>query len=146
MDAERARAFLRGLPHVAETVQWGAKLVFWVGDRAVGGKMFAVIDLEGEGRAVLSFATEPEGYAELLERDGVIPAPYLARAHWVGLERWNALRWAELQERLRTAHGIVAARLSKRTRSVLEMPAAKRKQLIAERRKVPAKKAPEEGQ
>jgi hypothetical protein len=37
MDAERAREFLRKLPLVEETMQWGNNLVFWVGDKAVGG-------------------------------------------------------------------------------------------------------------
>src|ERR1035437_9571719 len=46
MDAERLRAYLLTLPHVVETMQWGANLVFWVGDKAIGGKMFAVIDLD----------------------------------------------------------------------------------------------------
>ncbi len=45
MDAERARAFLLTLPHVVETEQWGHNLVFWVGDKAIGGKMFALINL-----------------------------------------------------------------------------------------------------
>jgi hypothetical protein len=31
MDAERLRAYLLTLPHVVETMQWGANLVFWVG-------------------------------------------------------------------------------------------------------------------
>src|ERR1700712_4622216 len=46
MDAERARAFLLKLPHVVETRQWGDNLVFWVGDKAIGGKMFALLNLD----------------------------------------------------------------------------------------------------
>ena len=46
MDAERLRAYLLTLPHVAETMQWGANLVYWVGDKVIGGKMFALIDLD----------------------------------------------------------------------------------------------------
>ena len=42
MDAERLREYLLRLPNVVETMQWGANLVFWVGDKAIGGKMFAV--------------------------------------------------------------------------------------------------------
>jgi predicted DNA-binding protein (MmcQ/YjbR family) len=45
MDAESTRAFLLKLPFVEETLQWGNNLVFWVSDKAVGGKMFALIDL-----------------------------------------------------------------------------------------------------
>jgi predicted DNA-binding protein (MmcQ/YjbR family) len=135
MDAERARAFLLSLPFVEETLQWGDNLVFWVGDKAIGGKMFAVINLDGDGRAVMSFAAGPEGMAELLEIDGIFPAPYLARAHWVALEHWNVLRKSELEARLRAGRGIIASRLPKRTRNVLAMPAAERRKVIADRKK-----------
>jgi predicted DNA-binding protein (MmcQ/YjbR family) len=102
--------------------------------------MFAVIDLDGAGRAVMSFAAGPEGMAELLEIDGIFPAPYLARAHWVALERWDALRKSELEARLRSARQIVEARLSKRTRVVLAMPLAEQRKLIGARKKGLAKR------
>jgi hypothetical protein len=77
MDAERARAFLLTLPYVVETGsearRWGDKLVFRVGAEADGGKMFAQFDFEADGRAVLSFAGGPEGFRELVEREGVYP-------------------------------------------------------------------------
>ena len=45
MNVELLRAFLLSLPHVEETMQWGDNLVFWVGDKAIGGKMFALANL-----------------------------------------------------------------------------------------------------
>ncbi len=120
MDAERARAFLLTLPYVVETDnetrRWGDKLIFRVGAEAVGGKMFAQFDFEEDGRAVLSFAAGPEGFRELLERDGVVPAPYRARIYWVALEGWGVLPQAELQELLRRAHALTYAKLPKRVR------------------------------
>ncbi len=139
MDAESTRAFLLKLPSVVETLQWGNNLVFWVGEKAIGGKMFALLNLDADNSGVLSFAAGPEGAAELLEVDGISPAPYLARAHWVALERWNALRGNELEARLRAARDIVEARLPKRTREVLAMPAGERRKLIAVRKKGLAK-------
>jgi predicted DNA-binding protein (MmcQ/YjbR family) len=139
MDSESARAFLLRLPLVEETLQWGNNLVFWVGDKAIGGKMFALLNLDADSNGVLSFAAGPEGGAELLEVDGIIPAPYLARAHWVAMERWNALRTSELEARLSAARDIVEARLPKRTRDVLAMPPVERRKLIAVRRKELAK-------
>ena len=50
MDAERIRAYLLTLPHAVETMQWGANLVFWVGDKAIGGKMFALVNLDSDDR------------------------------------------------------------------------------------------------
>jgi predicted DNA-binding protein (MmcQ/YjbR family) len=139
MDSESARAFLLRLPHVEETLQWGNNLVFWVGDKAIGGKMFALLNLDPDSNGVLSFAAGPEGAAELLEIDGIFPAPYLARAHWVAMERWNALRTSELEARLRAARDLVEAKLPKRTGDVLAMPISERRKLIAARRKELAK-------
>jgi predicted DNA-binding protein (MmcQ/YjbR family) len=119
MDPESIRAFLLTLPHVAETLQWGESLVFWAADKSIGGKMFAVLTL-GSPRGVLSFAAGPESFAELIEREGVFPAPYLARAHWVALERWDTLPSAELRSLLRGARDLVYAKLPARTRALLE--------------------------
>jgi predicted DNA-binding protein (MmcQ/YjbR family) len=135
MDAERIRAMLLKLPDVAETMQWGANLVFWAGDKAIGGKMFAVVDLDGKGGPVISYPAGSERFAELVEREGVIPAPYLARAHWVAVERWDVFRANEWQSELEAAHALITAKLPKRTRDVLAMPAGERKRLIAERKK-----------
>jgi predicted DNA-binding protein (MmcQ/YjbR family) len=119
MDAERARAFLLTLPHVAETLQWGDNLVFWVGDKSIGGKMFALVNLSADAHGVISFAAGPERALELLEREGFYPAPYLARAHWVATADWSTLRLPEWQAELRNAHAVIFAKLPKRTRETL---------------------------
>lgn len=135
MDAERARAFLLTLPHVAETLQWGDNLVFWVGDKSIGGKMFAVINLSADAHGVISFAAGPERAPDLLELEAFYPAPYLARAHWVATRDWNCLRLTEWQAELRNAHAVIFAKLPKRTRDVLAMPAKQRDSLITARKK-----------
>ncbi len=134
MDVERLRRFLLQLPHGEETLQWGENLVFWVGDKAIGGKMFALAPLGGPGGLVLSFHAGAAACGELLEREGVVPAPYFARIHWVALERWDALPARELEELLAAAHAAVFARLSKRTRETLCLPPQARRQAIAARR------------
>ena len=136
MDAEKLREMLLKLPHVAETMQWGANLVFWVGDKTIGGKMFALVDLDGKGGPVISYAAGPERFAELVEQEGIRPAPYLARAYWVAVERWDVFRTSEWMSELEAAHAIVHAKLPKRTRDVLAM--ANSKQTIAARKKKPA--------
>lgn len=141
MDAERLRASLLTLPHVVETMQWGANLVFWVGDKAIGGKMFALINLDGEGRAVLSFSAGPELYADLLEIEGIIPAPYMARIHWVAAQRWDVFRTSEWEAHLHHAHQITLAKLPPRARANLDLPAGQRRRLVADRRKLLAAKA-----
>jgi predicted DNA-binding protein (MmcQ/YjbR family) len=135
MDAEKLRAFLLTLPDVVETMQWGDNLVYWIADKSIGGKMFALASLAADHGAVLSFAAGPEGFAELVEREGLFPAPYLARAHWVAVERWDTLPPRELQSLLMRAREIVHAKLPKRTQDVLAMAPAAKKKLIAARKK-----------
>ena len=136
MDAESLRTFLLSLPDVCETMQWGDNLVYWVGDKAIGGKMFALASLEPDHGAVLSLAAGPERFAELVEVEGVFPAPYLARAHWVAVERWNTLPGSELKELLRSARGLVYEKLPARTKAALDLPAGEKKKLIVEGKKV----------
>lgn len=136
MDAERARAFLLTLPHVEETMQWGESLVFWVGDKAIGGKMFTLISLDGKLGSAVAFAAGAERAAELLEQDGLFPAPYLARAGWVAAEHWGAMQERAWKDEFSAAHERVLARLPGRTRETLAMPVKARKALILERRKL----------
>ena len=105
MSAEAVRRICLGLPAVTEKLQWGEHLVF-----KVGGKMFALANLDGEGNP-LSFKCSVEEFAELTEMEGIIPAPYFARAHWVALESWDALPSKELRCRLRRAYELVRDRL-----------------------------------
>jgi predicted DNA-binding protein (MmcQ/YjbR family) len=145
MDNERIRAICMALPHVAETVNWGHHLVYWVGDRDIGGRMFASTDLDGSGVGVLSFHCGAERFHELLEGNGIRPTPYSAKQHWVTLERWDALRPRQIEEELRLAHGLIYERLPKRTKTVLAMPEKERSKLIRERKKVVAERAKAKG-
>jgi predicted DNA-binding protein (MmcQ/YjbR family) len=140
MDNERIREICLSLPHAEEAVGWGHHLVFWVGDKTIGGKMFALIHLDGTGTGVAWFHCGAERYQELLEIEGIIPAPYMAKAHWVTIESWEILRTRQWEEELRLAHALVYERLPKRTKTVLAMPEKERAKLIRERRKLLAAK------
>jgi len=147
MEAESLRRYLLSLPHVVETVQWGGALVFWATEKSIGGKIFAIINLDDfdhhdRQKPVLSFATSPEIYPELLEVDGIIPAPYLARANWVALQHWRVFRTAELQALLSDAYHLVFAKLPAHTRALLAQPTAQRKKLIAQSRRLKAQQKP----
>ena len=138
MDAERIRAYLLTLPHVVDTMQWGATLVFWIGDKAIGGKMFALINLNDNSnwKSVLCYSAGPEHYAELLEIDGLFPAPYMARIWWVAAERWDVFRTPEWERELRAAYDLTLNKLPPKTRKVLDLPAKEQQKLILERRKL----------
>ncbi|MCX7604505.1 MAG: MmcQ/YjbR family DNA-binding protein [Bryobacteraceae bacterium] len=110
MDVEWVRAICVALPGAAEEILWESELVF-----KVGGKMFCVVSLE-PGSTWLSFKADEESFAELLERPGIVPAPYLARAKWVALETEDALPPGELKERLERSWRLVVDRLPKKAR------------------------------
>ncbi len=109
MDHESVRAYCLSLPHVTEDVQWGSDLLF-----RIGNKMFTVLTLEPGHGHCMSFKCTPEKFAELTERDHIMPAPYVARYHWVALESFAALKDSELKPLLRTAYDLVKVKLPKR--------------------------------
>ena len=114
MDIESVRAYCLSLPHVTEDVQWKSDLLF-----RIGGKMFAVVALEATSDHCMSFKCTPEKFAELTERPGIIPAPYVARYHWVALEDFQALPAKELKEQLKTAYQLVRDKLPAKVRKTL---------------------------
>jgi predicted DNA-binding protein (MmcQ/YjbR family) len=113
MDASWIRDLCLSFPAVTEHVIWGSDLTF-----KVAGKMFAHSVLE-PAPVWLSFKASPDSFYELIERPGIIAAPYLARAQWVALETKDALSSAELAALVRDAYDIIVAKLPKRTRDYL---------------------------
>jgi predicted DNA-binding protein (MmcQ/YjbR family) len=141
MDNERIREICFSLPHVAETVGWGHHLIYWAGDRDIGGKMFASTDLDGTGEGVLAFHCGAERFHELLEKDGIRPTPYSAKHYWVTLERWDALRPREIEEELKRAYALIFEKLPRRTKAVLGLSEQGRTKVIRERKKLLAERA-----
>ena len=131
------RKLCLSFPGTTEQIQWGCDLLF-----KVGGKMYAVMPLE-PAPVCLSFKASPEKFAELTERQNIIPAPYLARAQWVALETRDAVARGELADLLRESYEMVLARLPKNARQLIangrtEVPGARI--LTARKQKVASKK------
>jgi predicted DNA-binding protein (MmcQ/YjbR family) len=113
MTLDTIRRLCLSLPGVTEDIKWEDDLVF-----SVGGKMFVVAMLEPPHR--VSFKCDDETFAELVERDNVIPAPYLARAKWVSIESLGTgMDWRELEGRVRRSYELVKAGLPKRVQAEL---------------------------
>lgn len=85
---------------------------------------------------MISFSAGAERFSELVEMEGVTPAPYMARIFWVAAERWDVLRNSEWESELRAAHALTLAKLPKGVLAVLAMPERERAKVVAERRKV----------
>jgi len=110
MTIDAVRTVCRAFPGVTEDIKWGTDLVF-----SVGARMFAVVNTELPH--TVAFKCTPETFAELIEREGIIPAPYMARNMWVQ-ERsvGEVLDRRELESLLKTSYDLVAAKLPKSRR------------------------------
>jgi predicted DNA-binding protein (MmcQ/YjbR family) len=115
MDVAWVRRYCLTMPHTTESVQWGSNLVF-----KVGGRIYAIAELEPADKDHwLSFKCSLEDFAELCEREGVVPAPYLARAQWVALQSEDVVQRVELKRLLRQSYDLVFARLSRKAQAAL---------------------------
>ena len=130
MNADWVRAHCMALPHTTEQILWGDDLVF-----KIGGKMYAVVVLTPGHKVAMSFKCTPEVFAELVERPGIIPAPYSARSHWVALEREDALPRAEIKRLIKQSYDLVIAKTPKKKQTDLIKPAEKRPRMNADKRK-----------
>ncbi len=109
MTLDAIRRLCRALEGTTEDIKWGSDLVF-----SVGGRMYAVVNLEPPH--TLAFKCTPEAFAELVERDGIVAAPYLARAMWVQERQiGDALERHEIERLLATSYALVSARRPKPT-------------------------------
>jgi predicted DNA-binding protein (MmcQ/YjbR family) len=107
MTIETVRSMCRALPAVTEDIKWGHDLCF-----CIAGRMFAVVNLEAPHS--IAFKCTPETFGELVERPGIIPAPYMARNMWVQeQELGEVLDRRELEPLIRTSYELVVARLPK---------------------------------
>jgi predicted DNA-binding protein (MmcQ/YjbR family) len=116
------RAFCLSLPHATEDVQWEHDLLF-----RIAGKMFCVANMEPQlVPTKIAFKCTPEKFAELVEIEGIIPAPYMARNHWVAIIEMDAMRQPEFKELIRESYRLVLEKLPKKTQAGLgTTPSAK---------------------
>ena len=112
MEIEEIQKCCLGFPGVTEDLKWGSNMVF-----SVAEKMFASISLDERKPVRLSFKADPDEYEVLIQQDGIIPAPYLARAKWVMLERLDALDRVLLTQKLKQAYELVFAKLTKKKKA-----------------------------
>ncbi|HKA17500.1 MAG TPA: MmcQ/YjbR family DNA-binding protein [Blastocatellia bacterium] len=118
MNLDSIRTFCLSLPHATEDIQWGNDLLF-----RISGKIFAGTSLEPPHS--LSFKCTPEKFEELIELDGIIPAPYMARNKWVMLEHLDALRDSEIKSLIQESYGMIFSKLTKKAQAELSGTSSK---------------------
>jgi predicted DNA-binding protein (MmcQ/YjbR family) len=105
MEVESIRRYCLSFPHAKENLQWDDDLCF-----KVKGKIFMMLNLDSVPQR-LCFKASAETFAELIEKEGIVPAPYVGRYKWVMLERLDVLPEAELEDLIRQSYEMVAAKL-----------------------------------
>ena len=74
--------------------------------------MYCVTSLEQLMK--VSLKVQAEEFGELTEREGIIPAPYMARNNWIFIEKSNALTTVEWKHYVRQSYEMVFAKLPKK--------------------------------
>ena len=107
-DVDWIRKLCLSFPDVTEDMPWGDDLCF-----KVRGKIFAGMVLSDGRFPRLTLKCAPETFHELLEIEGISPAPYVGRYKWVMLANSNVLPSSELEALIRQSYDLVAAKAPK---------------------------------
>ena len=111
-DVEWIRKLCLSFPDVAEDMPWHDNLCF-----KVRGKIFTGVVLSDGRFPRLTLKCAPETFHELLEIEGISPAPYVGRYKWVMLANSNVLPANELESLIRQSYELVAAKAPKQAKA-----------------------------
>ncbi|MGA2354263.1 MAG: MmcQ/YjbR family DNA-binding protein [Terriglobales bacterium] len=122
-DVEWIRKLCLSFPDVIEDMPWGDDLCF-----KVRGKIFTGMVLSDGRFPRLTLKCAPEAFHELLEIEGISPAPYVGRYKWVMLANSSVLPANELEALIRQSYEMVAAKAPKTKKSAVKKASRKRKE------------------
>ena len=111
MDLDKLRTLCLSFPGVTEDLKWGADICF-----SVGRKMFCVTGTDGGA----SFKVTPDEFDEMTERDGIIPAHYMARNKWVTVQEFNKLKPREWKHYIGQSYDLIRSKLPKKVQQSLQ--------------------------
>ncbi len=114
MNVAAIKKFCAALPGVTGDIKWEVDLVY-----SVGGKMFCVAFVDRDGKETVSFKVDDDLFLQYTDREGFIPAPYLARAKWVQVINLKKVSDAEMKSLIKRSHELVAMKLTKKLRAEL---------------------------
>ena len=103
MDVDSIRRHCLSFPNTKEKLQWGETLCFKVSE-----KIFTLVSLDVASETRLSLKCTAERFAELIELEGVRPAPYVGRYYWIALEQLDSLPDKDIEELIAASYAMVA--------------------------------------
>lgn len=76
MNPDKLRNLCLSFPDAVEEIKFGSDVYY-----SVAGEVFCTTSADVDSG--VSFQVNAEEFREMSRREGIIPAPYLARKHWV---------------------------------------------------------------
>ena len=110
MTLEEIQNICKTFPGVTEDIKWEDHLCF-----NVGGKMFLVTAPDNVPVSA-SIKVSDENFEVLPQREGIIPAPYMARYKWVHLDDISRFTKADWEHYLEQAYQLVFDKLTARAK------------------------------
>ena len=107
MSIDYIRSLCSAFPLTTEDIKWGNDLCF-----CVEKKMYCVTALEGTFKT--SFKCDEEDFSKLVERENIVPAPYMARNKWVMAQNPVVLTKKEWEYFLQKSYELIASNLPKK--------------------------------
>jgi len=106
MTLEEIRMYCLSLPGVTEDIKWDDHVCF-----NVGSKMFLITNPD-KYPVTASFKATENVFEALITRDGITPAPYLARNHWVHIDNIERLRMKEWIVLINASYELIFSKLT----------------------------------
>jgi predicted DNA-binding protein (MmcQ/YjbR family) len=107
-DVDWIRKLCLSFPDVTEDMPWADDLCF-----KVRGKIFTGMVLSDGRFPRITLKCTPEAFHELLEIEGISPAPYVGRYKWAMLANSNVLPSDKLEALIRQSYDLVVAKAPK---------------------------------
>jgi predicted DNA-binding protein (MmcQ/YjbR family) len=112
MNIEDLRELCLSLPYATEDVKYGSDLSF-----SIGKKIFCGTRITGSFRTGLK--CNPDDFAILTEKQGILPMPRLSVTGWIRIENEYALNDKEWQEYVRKSYALIMDQLTKKEKQLL---------------------------
>ncbi len=96
-------------PHVTEDIKYGTDLCY-----SIGKKIFCGTRIEGAFRTGIK--CNASDFADLIEREGIVPMPRLSTTYWIRIENDKALSTREWNQYIKKSYDLVIDTLPKKVK------------------------------
>jgi len=115
MNIEDIQAICKKLRAVTEDIKWEDHLCF-----NIAGKMF-LVTAPDHLPVTASFKVSDEDFAELSEKDGFSPAPYMARYKWIFIDDIRLMNKKQWQHYIQQSYNLIKDKLPNKTKKELDI-------------------------